>query len=177
VKRFSIPLHKSVEAVLFTGVFMQVSSNQLERVESAVYTVVQSLIGSQEALVEIGEKLHDTHLKRFFLTESLKRAEFLGELESVLNQEGVSDMRESDAAKWVNRAWAGLRKLRADDPTLLATAAQCEGVAAEIYDAAMSAFMPDALRRVLALQAMHIRKSQKFVKAAVNAARGRASTN
>jgi hypothetical protein len=137
---------------------MQVSSNQLERVESAVYSVVQSLIGSQEALVEIGEKLHDANLKRFFLTESLKRAEFLGELESVLNQEGVSDIRESDtAARTVNYTCAGLRKMRADDHTLLATAVQCERVAAEIYDAAMDTFMPEPLRRVLASQATHIR--------------------
>jgi uncharacterized protein (TIGR02284 family) len=159
---------------------MQVSSNELERVESAVHSVVQSLIGSQEALVEIGEKLHDTNLKRFFLAESLKRAEFLGELETVLNQEGVSDIRESDTAtKTVNRALAGLRsKFRADDHTLLATAAQCERVAAEIYDAAMNTFMPEPLRRVLASQATHIRESQRFVKAAVkNAARDRANAN
>jgi hypothetical protein len=158
---------------------MQVSSNELERIESAVNSVVQSLIGSQEALVEIGEKLHDANLKRFFLTESLKRAEFLGELETVLNQEGVSDIRESDtAARTVNRALAGLRKSRADDHTLLATAVQCERVAAEIYDAAMDTFMPEPLHRVLASQALHIRESQRFVRAAVkNAARDRANAN
>lgn len=152
---------------------MQVSSNELERVESAVYSVVQSLIGSQEALVEIGEKLQDLAMKRFFLTESLKRAEFLGELESVLNQEGVSDMRDDGPeARAVNRAWAGLRfKLRADERTLLATAAQSESVAAEIYEAAMKNLMPGPLRRVLASQALHIRESQRFVKAAVKAAR------
>jgi uncharacterized protein (TIGR02284 family) len=158
---------------------MQVSSIELEEVESAVYTVVQSLLGSQEALVEIGEKLQDLSLKRFFLTESLKRAEFLGELESVLNQEGLSDMRDSSTeARTVNYAWAGLRfKLRAGDRTLLATAAKGEGVAAAIYDNAMNTYLPEPLRCVLASQAVHIRESHNFVKAAVNAARDRANTN
>jgi hypothetical protein len=74
------------------------SSHEMQGAGIAIYSVIQSLVESQEALVEIGEKLEDMDLKRFFLTESLKRAEFRGELESVLNQEGVGALRQSHAA-------------------------------------------------------------------------------
>jgi uncharacterized protein (TIGR02284 family) len=141
---------------------------------SAIYSVIQSLIDSQEALVEIGEKLADMDLKRFFLAESLKRAEFRGELESVLNQEGVSALRQSHviepepAYRSEHRAVAGLRsRLRdAGDDTLLATAEEGEDVAKQAYDHAMSAYLPGPVREVLASQASHIQQSQNFVRAA-----------
>jgi uncharacterized protein (TIGR02284 family) len=145
------------------------SSHETERAGSAIYTVIQSLIDSQEALVEIGEKLGDQDLKRFFLAESLKRAEFRGELESVLNQEGVGNLGESSATtRTVYRALLGLRfrTREADDHTLLVTAEQGEDAAREAYDNAMSSYLPDPIRRLLMTQAQHIQTSHDFVKAA-----------
>jgi hypothetical protein len=84
------------------------SSHEMQGAGIAIYSVIQSLIESQEALVEIGEKLENMDLKRFFLTESLKRAEFRGELESVLNQEGVAALRQSRTAAGTVPAESGL---------------------------------------------------------------------
>jgi uncharacterized protein (TIGR02284 family) len=153
------------------------SSNEMQGVGTAIYSVIESLIESQEALVEIGEKLADLNLKRFFLTESLKRAEFRGELESILNQEGVSALRRSHPAECaptrlaeraVYHSTMGLRSLLRDagEETLLATAEQGEDAAREAYDHAMSAYLPGPVREVLASQASHIQQSQNFVKAA-----------
>jgi hypothetical protein len=154
---------------------------------SAIYSVIQSLIESQEALVEIGEKLANVDLKRFFLTESLKRAEFRGELESLLNQEGVGALRRSTADigpepsesaqddsanpsvyRPVYHFVDGLRsRLRdAGDETLLATAEEGEDAAKEAYDHAMSAHLPEPVREILASQASHIQESHEFVRAA-----------
>jgi uncharacterized protein (TIGR02284 family) len=153
------------------------SSNEMQGAGTVVYSVIQSLIESQEALVEIGEKLENMDLKRFFLAESLKRAEFRGELESVLNQEGVGALQQSRSAKPVPaetasrpvyRIVAGLRsRLRdAGDDTLLATAEEGEDAAKEAYDHAMSSCLPEPVREILASQASHIQESQNFVKAA-----------
>ena len=42
---------------------MHRASQKFQQGQAAVYTVIQSLIDSQEALVEIGEKLADPNLK------------------------------------------------------------------------------------------------------------------
>jgi len=143
-------------------------SHDLQQAEAAISDVIQSLIDSQEALVEIGEKLENPTLKRYFLAESLKRAQFRGELESVLNQEGVSDLRETGtAAGTMQRIWAGLKsKLGGGDRTLLATAEEGEDAAREIYDSAMSRYLPLPIRQLLTSQAAHIQMSHDFVKAA-----------
>jgi uncharacterized protein (TIGR02284 family) len=140
---------------------------------SAIYTVIQSLIDSQEALVEIGEKLEDQDMKRFFLSESLKRAEFRGELESVLNREGVGNLRRSMAEPGtVQRALANLRLKQRDagSHTLLATAEQGEDAAREAYSNAIKASLPAPIRQLLTLQASHIEETYDFVKAALERA-------
>jgi uncharacterized protein (TIGR02284 family) len=149
---------------------MQHSSHELEQSGSAIYSVIQSLIDSQQALVEIGEKLEDQNLKRFFLAESLKRAEFRGELESVLNREGVSNLRRSMAKPGsVQHALADLRiKSRdAGEHILLATAEQGEDEAREAYSNAINAHLPVSVRQLLASQASHIAESHEFVKTAL----------
>jgi len=148
---------------------MQHSSYEVEQSGRAIYSLIQSLIDSQEALVEIGEKLEDQDLKRFFLTESLKRAEFRGELESVLNQEGVGNLREGETAP--GPAQRTLAKLRlhghdAGDHSLLTTAEQGEDAAREAYSSAIHANLPTPVLDLLASQALHIAESHDFVKAA-----------
>lgn len=143
-------------------------SQELRQAESAVYSVIQSLIDSQEALVEIGEKLQDKSLKHFFLSESLKRAEFRGELEAILNREGVSELRDSAAAAGIlHRAWIKFKaRFDGGDRMLLATAEQGEGAAMEAYGSAMNSPLPPPIREVLSTQASHIHQSHDFVKAA-----------
>ncbi len=148
---------------------MQHSSDQTNQSGTAIYTVIQSLIDSQEALVEIGEKLEDQDLKRFFLSESLKRAEFRGELETVLNQEGVGNLRTSMAEPGsVQRALADLRFKAHDagEHILLETVEQGEDAAREAYSNAMNAYLPTSIRQLLSSQATHITESLDFVKAA-----------
>jgi uncharacterized protein (TIGR02284 family) len=149
---------------------MSNSTHGLQQAGAAIYAVIQSLIDSQEALVEVGEKLEDQSLKHFLLAESLKRAEFRGELESVLNQQGVGDLRESKSGpRLVPRTLASLRsRLReAGDHTLLATAEQGEDAAKVAYDNAISAFPPVPIRDLLTSQASHIQESHNFLKAAL----------
>jgi uncharacterized protein (TIGR02284 family) len=152
---------------------MQHPSNHSDQSGAAIYVVIQSLIDSQDALVEIGEKLEDQELKRYFLSESLKRAEFRGELESVLNQEGVGNLRKSSAEPGsVQRTLADLR-FKAHDAgkhILLETVEQGEDAAREAYSNAMNAYLPTPVRQLLSSQATQIAESLDFVKAALKRA-------
>jgi hypothetical protein len=89
---------------------MSAPSNTLKEVEEALRLVIRNLIDGQEGFQKIGEELKDETLKRYFLAESLKRAQFRGDLETVLHQEGVHDIKESgSAAGAMLRAWADLK--------------------------------------------------------------------
>ena len=70
-------------------------SEELQQAESTLRSVIEILIDGQEALRQIAEELKDDSIKRHLLAESLKRAEFRGEIETLLHQEGVHDVKES----------------------------------------------------------------------------------
>ena len=66
-----------------------------KEVEETLRSVIESLVDGQEGFQKIGEELKNDTLKRYFMAESLKRASFRGELESVLHWDGVHDVKES----------------------------------------------------------------------------------
>lgn len=147
---------------------MPQSTRESRQAESAINTVLQSLIESQEALVVIGEKLEDGILKRFCLAESLKRAEFREDLEAALNQEGLSAMRESNTSVGIaHRAWAWINsRLGGGDQALLAIAELGEDATEEAYLSAVGTVLPLRVRQLLSTQVMDIRESHNHVKVA-----------
>ena len=138
------------------------------RSESAVQHVIEILIDSQEGLVTVGERLQDHTLKRYFLAESLKRAEYIGQLETALRQRGVSRFHgRGSAAAAVHRTWARVKsRFVGGDHTLLVTAEQGEEAVAEIYSKAMETYLPRAIHQILTAQSAHIRLVHAYVKAA-----------
>src|ERR1700761_2427162 len=96
-------------------------NRQMERVLLDVIKVLQD---SQKGFADIGEHLKDQTLKRYFLAESLKRANFRAELENELHRHGVADVHETGTASGtIHRVWGDLKaKLGGGDHTLLSTA-------------------------------------------------------
>jgi uncharacterized protein (TIGR02284 family) len=141
-------------------------SNTLKEVEETLRLVIDSLIDGQEGFQKIGDSIKDEALKRYFLAESLKRAQFRGDLESVLHQEGVHDIKESGTATGtLYRAWGELKKaFGGGDHALLETAEQGEDEARKAYEDALSRELPLPVRQMLVDQAVHIQASHDFVK-------------
>ncbi len=148
-------------------------SKDLIETESTLRTVIEALIDDQEGFQKIGDALEDETFKRYFLAQSLKRAEFRGELETILHQEGVRDVNETgSAAGTFVRVWTGLKSaLGGGLHTLLATAEEAEDGAIQVYSDALDKFLPEPVREVLIRQAAHIRDTQKYVKAAREASK------
>jgi uncharacterized protein (TIGR02284 family) len=146
-------------------------SKDLIETEGAVRTVIETLIDGQEGFRKIGEALQDETLKRHFLDESLKRAEFRGELENILHQEGVKDIHESgSAAGTFIRLFTGLKTVLGAGPhALLNTAEEAEDAAIQAYEDALKKFLPAPIREVLVRQAVHIEASHRYVKTARDA--------
>jgi len=143
-------------------------SNTLKETEEALLIVIRNLIDGQEGLQKIAEEVKDETLKRYFFAESLKRAQFRGDLETVLHQEGVHDIKESGSISGtVLRSWGELKnKLGGGDHTLLETAEQGGDEAKEAYEDALNRELPLPVRQLLQGQLTHILSSHDYVKAA-----------
>jgi hypothetical protein len=63
-------------------------SNKNKEVERVLLNVIDTLQDSQKGFATIGEHLTEDKLRRFFLAESLKRANFRAELENELRRHG-----------------------------------------------------------------------------------------
>lgn len=145
-------------------------SEELLDTEATLHSVIEILIDGQEALRQIGEELKHEPTKRRILAESLTRAEFRGELESVLHHEGVKDIEESGTVVGkTRRVWAEFKAaVGGGDHTLLVSAEQVEDAAREAYQKALALdpVLPLPIQQLLTSQAAHIQKSHSFIRAA-----------
>ena len=144
-------------------------SQELQSTESNLRAVIEVLIDGQETLRQIAEEFKDESLKLRLLAESLKRAEFRGELENLLHQEGVHDVKESGTtAGKVHRVWADIKtKLGGGDHTLLVTAGQTEDAVRDVYEKAIMSqpSLPLPIRQLLAGQSAQIERFHTYMKA------------
>jgi uncharacterized protein (TIGR02284 family) len=132
----------------------------------ALNSLISTLLDGQKGFADIGEHLKDETLKRYFLAESLKRARFRGDLEEVLHQSGVHDIKESGTtAGALHRAWVDLKaKLGGGDHTLLETAEHGEDEAKKAYADALNQQLPLPVRQLVAEQQAHVLSSHDFVR-------------
>jgi uncharacterized protein (TIGR02284 family) len=145
---------------------MPTEADKRHEMELALRSVINTLLDGQKGFADIGEHLKNETLKRYFLAESLKRAQFRGDLEEVLHQNGVHDINESGSvAGTLHRAWGDLKaKLGGGDHALLTTAEQGEDAAKEAYADALNQGLPLPVRQLLADQQAHILNAHDYVK-------------
>ena len=134
--------------------------------QAALKAVINSLEDSQKGMAEIGERLKDEDLKRFFLAESLKRANFRGELENELHRHGVADVKESGTVTGaLYRAWAGLKaSLGGGDQSLLATAEEADEQSRNAYKDVLNVDLPVPVRQLLVEQQTQILTARDFIR-------------
>lgn len=139
--------------------------NGLIATEDTLRLLAQQLIDSQQGLEKIGEDLKSEPLRLRFLAESLNRAQFRGDIESILHHEGERDLNLSGTAEAaVIRAWAGLKHaLGGGDHTLLATAEEAERALADAYTAALQRDLPHPVRETLTSQANAVNQFLDFI--------------
>ncbi len=145
---------------------MATDEAKLHETKRVLTSLINTLQDSQKGFADIGEHLKDDQLKRFFLAESLKRANFRAELENELHRLGEHDVKESGTAvAAVHRVWGDLKaKLGGGDHTLLETAEQGEDQAKKAYKDALEQDLPMPIRQLLSEQQAHVLTSHDYVK-------------
>lgn len=142
-----------------------------KELEETLRSVIQTLIDGQEGFEQIGEHLHDETLRRYFAAESLIRAQFRGDIEEVLHQEGVHDVKESGTvAGGIHRAWGDIKAhLGGGDHALLETAEGGEDATKKAYQEALAKELPLPIKQMLTTQYAHVQASHDYVKNARDA--------
>jgi uncharacterized protein (TIGR02284 family) len=146
---------------------MATETQRNTELEKTIKKVINILEDGQKGFADIGGHLKNETLKRYFLAESLKRANFRAELENELHRHGVHDVHdEGTAAGALHRAWFDLKeKLHAaDDHSLLAEAEKGEDEAKKVYAEVLAKELPLPLRQLLAEQNAHILTSHDYVR-------------
>lgn len=153
---------------------MPTESAKLNEAKRVLHSLISTLQDSQKGFADIGEHLKDDTLKRYFLAESLKRANFRAELENELHRQGEQDVHDSGtAAGAVHRVWGDLKaKLGGGDHTLLETAEQGEDQAKKAYKDALEQDLPLPIHQLISEQQAHILTSHDYVKRARDERKG-----
>jgi uncharacterized protein (TIGR02284 family) len=148
-------------------------STALRNVDETLRSIIVSLIDAQKGLMKLGECMKNSMVKRYFLAEALKRAEFREEIESMLLKEGMHDLIEGGSeAGVIYRAWIGLQAaMHEGDHALLITAVQAEGDTVQAYSDALESELPQPVRRLLSTQATNIKISLDCVRAMLASSR------
>ena len=145
---------------------MPTDADKRHEMELALLSVIQTLHDGQRGFADIGDHLKNDTLKRYFLAESLKRAQFRGDLEEILHQNGFHDIKESGSvAGSLHRVWGDLKaKLGGGDHALLTTAEQGEDSTKEVYADVLNQDLPLPVRQLLAEQQAYVLSSHDYVK-------------
>lgn len=142
-------------------------SSKNQETEKVLLEVIKILNDGQKGFADIGEHLKDETLKRYFLAESLKRANFRAELENELHRAGMADVKEGGTVSGtVHRVWGDLKAHLGggSDHQLLATAEQGEDVAKKAYKDALEKDLPLPVRQLLSEQQAHVNTSHDYVR-------------
>jgi uncharacterized protein (TIGR02284 family) len=140
----------------------------LDKVESTLKDLVETLRGNQEGFKELGHRLQDGRAKRFFLEETQVRAKYAAELENELHRMGVHDVKVGPSYRSKARhLWGEIQASLAGggQRALISTAEKGEDAAKEAYAKALKEDLPLPLRELLQRQQAHIQRSHDQVKA------------
>jgi uncharacterized protein (TIGR02284 family) len=146
---------------------MSTDSSKNSELEKILKEVINVLQDGQKGFADLGEHIKDETIKRYFLAESLKRANFRAELENELHRHGVKDVHEEGTALGaLHRTWGDLKAkiVTPDDHEILASAEQGEDKAKAVYKDALSQELPLPVRQLLAEQQAHIISSHDYVR-------------
>ena len=137
----------------------------LDKVESTLKDLVEVLRDGQEGFKELGHRLQNDDVKRFFLEETQRRAEYAAELENELHRMGVHDVKVSTSHAGKARIfWGEIQaSLAGGQKALLSTAGRGDEAALKAYASALKEDLPLPLREMLDRQQAHVHRSREQI--------------
>jgi uncharacterized protein (TIGR02284 family) len=143
-------------------------NNALDVVEKLIETCKDGENGYRDA----AEHVKRADLKTFFLSQSLERAKFAGELQAELPRLGEHDKKDSGSVTAaLHRAWIDTKaSLGGGDQTILESVERGEDSAKEAYQKALSSTLPGNLAEIVRRQAASVKSAHDRVRGMRDAA-------
>jgi len=131
-------------------------------IEKLIETCKDGENGYRDAAEHV--KRHD--LKTFFLSQSLERAKFAGELQAELPRLGEHDKKDSGSVSAaLHRAWLDTKaNLGGGDHTILESVERGEDSAKESYEKALSGSLPANVAEIVRRQASSVKSAHDRVR-------------
>lgn len=139
----------------------------LDKVESTLIGLIETLRDSQEGFRELGHRLHKGQAKHFFLEETQRRAEYAAELENELHRMGLHDVKAGETHRGKARLlWGKVQaSMAGGQKSLLSTAIEGDEAAGKSFAQALKEDLPLPLREILDRQFAHIQRAHNEVRA------------
>jgi len=120
--------------------------------------LIETCRDGQEGYRDAAEHTQTPELKEFFNRQSLERAKFAGELESVAQRLGESDPdRSPSISSKLHRAWFDLKqKLGGGDVSVLESVEAGEDNAKKVFQEALRADLPLDVHTIVERQAHYV---------------------
>lgn len=130
------------------------SNNILDIIEN----LIQTCRDGEEGYRSAAEHTKNAELRDFFNRQSMERAQFAGELQTLARELGETNpSRSPSMASTLHRAWFGLKqKFGGGEASLLESVEAGEEDARKAYQEALSADLPIAVRAIVERQAERI---------------------
>ena len=137
-------------------------NNALSVVEKLIETCKDGENGYRDA----AEHVKRSDLKTFFLSQSLERAKFAGELQAELPRLGEHDKKDSGSASAaMHRAWIDTKvAMGAGDKSILQSVEAGEDSAKEAYEKASTGSLPGNVAEIVRRQAMSVKSAHDKVR-------------
>ncbi len=143
-------------------------NNALHLVEDLIETCKDGENGYRDAAAHVKR----ADLKTFFLSQSLERAKFAGELQAELPGLGEHGKKDSGSvAAALHRAWIDAKaSLGGGDKTILESVERGEDSAKEAYQKAINSDLPGNIAEIVRRQAASVKKAHDQIRGMRDAA-------
>jgi uncharacterized protein (TIGR02284 family) len=133
---------------------------------SAVEKLIETCKDGENGYRDAAEHVKRADLKTFFLTQSLERAKFAGELQAELPRLGEHDKKDSGTATAaLHRAWIDTKvALGGGDKTILESVERGEDSAKESYEKALTEGLPSNVSEIVRRQATSVKSAHDKVR-------------
>jgi uncharacterized protein (TIGR02284 family) len=143
-----------------------------DEVISTLNNLIETCRDGQNGFQEAAEGVKDSSLKSLFYEYSRQRAQFVGELQSLVRDLGAEPQTSGSVAAAVHRGWINIKSAVTgqDDAAILNECERGEDVAKNVYQEALAMNLPSNVASVIQSQAQAVQEAHDRVKALRNAA-------
>jgi len=150
-----------------------------DSVTTTLNNLIETCKDGQEGFQQAAEGVQDSSLKSLFYEYSRQRAQFAGELQSLVRELGGEPETSSSTAGALHRGWINIKSAVTghDDAAILNECERGEDVAKNAYKDALAADLPSNVSSLIQTQATQVQQAHDRIRSLRDAANNESSSS